>query len=273
MKTILVPTDFSEVAENALKLAKYIAQKTKATIHLANFYSIPLGSYAYPDISVPGEIIEAIRKAAVEGIEKTAQELIAEGYTVEHTVEMGMASGEIVDLADKIDADLIVMGTTGADGLINKIIGSNAEHVMQQTRRLIILVPKDCTFDGIFNVVYLDELKEDDTKILSKLFSFSEEIGVHNVKLLNVNTGFFFQPVNEHLLIQLDRAFGMEKIKLETVDAADVKEGIDKYLEKEMIDLVVMSTHKKTLLERIFSKNNTNTMALYSKVPLMVYHK
>jgi nucleotide-binding universal stress UspA family protein len=273
MKTIVVPTDFSEVAEKALLLAKSIAQKTKATIHLANFYSIPLGSYAYPDISVPGEIIEGIRKASEEGIEKMAQELATEGFTVEHTVAMGMAPDEIVDLADKVDADLIVMGTTGAEGLMNKIIGSNAERVMQLTKRPIILVPKDCTFDGIYNIVYLDELKEDDTSILSKLFSFSEEIGVHHVKLLNINTGFFFQPVNEHLLIQLDRAFDLEKIKLDTVDAADVKEGIDKYLENEMIDLVVMSTHKKTLVERIFSKSNTNTMALYSKVPLMVYHK
>lgn len=273
MKTILVPTDFSEAADNALKVAKSIAQKTKATIHLANFYSIPVADYSYPEISMPAEIMEEVRKSATEGVEKLAANLNAEGFSATSTVEMGMVSDEIVELGNKLEADLIIMGTTGASGILNKIIGSNAARVMQRTMRPIILVPQDAAFDGIDKVVYLDQLKEDDTAVLSKLFAFADELGVNNIKLLNVNTGFFFQPVNEHLLIQLDRAFGLERIKLETVDGADVKEGIDHYLENHQIDLVVMSTHKKTLLERIFSGSNTNEMALYSKVPLLVYHK
>ena len=273
MKTILVPTDFSDVSRKALNVAKSIAKKTHATIHIANFYSIPSGSYAFPDISMPSDIIEEIRKIAVEGVEKCANELKLEGFTVESTVEMGTASDETAELAKKLNVDLIVMGTTGADGIINKIIGSNAAHVMQKTEIPIILVPKDCDFDGIYNVIYLDELKEDDAKVLSKVFAFSDEIGIHNIKLLNVNTGFFYQPINEHLLIHFNRVFGLDKIKLDTVDGTDVKEGVNNYLEKHQIDLVIMSTNKKTLLERIFIQSNTKTMALYSKIPLMVYHK
>ena len=273
MKTIIVPTDFSNAADNALNAAKMIARKTKASIHLANFYSIPAADYSYPDISMPAEILEQIRKAAIEGIGKLSDELKAEGFSVESTIEMGMVSDEIVDLGNKINADLIVMGTTGASGIVNKIIGSNAAHVMRRTTLPIMLVPQGCICDGFNNVVYLDQLKEDDTAVLSKLFAFGDEMGIRNIKLLNVNTGFFFQPINEHLMIQLDRAFGLEKIKLETVDGTDVKEGIDHYLENHLVDLVVMSTHKKTFLERIFESSNTKEMALYSKVPLLVYHK
>ena len=74
-------------------------------------------------------------------------------------------------------------------------------------------------------------------------------------------------------MIQLNRAFGEEKIKLDTVDGADVKEGIDHYLEEKQVDLVVMSTHKKTILERLFMQSNTKLMAMQTKVPLLVYHK
>jgi nucleotide-binding universal stress UspA family protein len=66
MKTIIVPTDFSDAANNALKAAKSIAIKTKASIHLANFYSLPVADYSYPDISMPAEILEQIRKAAID---------------------------------------------------------------------------------------------------------------------------------------------------------------------------------------------------------------
>jgi nucleotide-binding universal stress UspA family protein len=273
MKTIIVPTDFSDAANNALKAAKSIAIKTKASIHLANFYSLPVADYSYPDISMPAEILEQIRKAAIEGVDKISAELREEGFTVESTIGMGMVADEIADLAKDIKPDLIVMGTTGASGIVNKILGSNAAHVMQNTVYPILLVPQNCICDKIFNIVYLDELKEDDTAVLSKLFAFAGELSVENIKILNVNTGFFFKPINEHLMIQLDRAFGLEKIKLETIDGSDVKEGIDHYLENHHVDLLVMSTHKKSFLERLFSKSNTNEMAMYGKIPLLVYYK
>jgi nucleotide-binding universal stress UspA family protein len=273
MKTIIVPTDFSDAANNALKAAKSIAIKTKASIHLANFYSLPVADYSYPDISMPAEILEQIRKAAIEGVDKISAELREEGFTVESTIGMGMVADEIADLAKDIKPDLIVMGTTGASGIANKLLGSNAAHVMQNTVYPILLVPQHCICDKIFNIVYLDELKEDDTAVLSKLFAFAGAMNVENIKILNVNTGFFFKPINEHLMIQLDRAFGLEKIKLETVDGSDVKEGIDHYLENHHVDLLVMSTHKKSFLERLFSKSNTNEMAMYGKIPLLVYHK
>lgn len=273
MKTILVPTDFSQAADNALKAAKLIAQKTNATIHLANFYSIPVADYSYPDISMPAEIMEQVRKSANEGIAQLTAQLKAEGFAVEATVEMGLVGDEVVALADKIEADLIIMGTTGASGIVNKIVGSNAAHVMQRTNRPIIMIPQDNALESFNKVVYLDQLEEDDTAVLAKLFALGDELGITSVKILNVNTGFFFKPVNEHLMVQLNRAFGEERIKLETVDGADVTEGVEHYLENHNVDLVVMSTHRKSFLERIFSKSDTHEMALYSKVPLLVYHK
>lgn len=273
MNTILIPTDFSEVAANALRTAKLIAKKTNAALHLAHFYSLPIADYTYPDINMPAEILEQLRKDAKEGIAEATKALTEEGFTVESTIEMGMVTDEVVSLAEKINADLIVMGTTGANSIINKVIGSNAASVMQRTAKPILLVPKDCACDSFSNIVYLDELKEDDTEVLSKVFAFGNEMGAVSIKILNVNTGFFFKPVNEHLMMQLDRAFGLEKIKLETADGADLQEGIEHYLENHLVNLLVMSTHKKSFLERLFGKNDTVKVAQYSKVPLLVYHK
>lgn len=273
MQRILVPTDFSKAADNALNVAKFIAKKTNAIIHLANFYSIPVADYSYPEINMPDEILSQVRVAAESEIDALITLLKSENIAVESTIRMGFATDEIVALANEIQPDLLVVGTTGATGIVNKVIGSNAAHVMRNTIYPIMLVPQDCNCNGISNVVYLDELKEDDTPVLDKLFKLSDELDIENIKLLNVNTGFFFQAVDEKLMTKLDDAFGLNKIQLETVTAADVKSGIDQYLEKHLVDLVVMSTHKKTLLERIFTKSNTEKMALYSKIPVLIYHK
>ena len=273
MKTILVPTDFSPTADKALILAKDIARKTKSGIHLANFYVIPLADYSQPGISIPGEILDEIRKASKEGIKELSDKLREEGIEVDATVEIGMATDEIVELAKKINADLIVMGTTGGGSILNKLIGSNASNVMQNTTVPIILVPKDYKYNGIYQMVYADSLKEDDNFVIQKLFDFAESIGALDVMILNINTTGHYEPLGLDLELRLHTTFGSQKVKLNFVDANTVKEGLDIYLKDHNIDLVVMSTHKKTLLERIFSNNNTRMLALYSKVPLMVYHK
>lgn len=273
MKTILVPIDFSPAAENACNVAKVFAQKMHATIHLAHFYTIPVADYSYPDISMSAEIMEQTRKVALSSTEETAKALRAEGYTVTTTVDTGLASDEIVQLGEQIQADLIIMGTTGASGIINKLIGSNAAHVMQRTTRPILLLPVACNVSTMHKVVYLDELKEDDTRVLAQLFALGDDLGFTAIRLLNINTGFFYQPIDAQLIAKIEAVFGSNKIKLENIDGIDVKEGIEHYLENHKIDLIVMSTHKKSFLERIFSKGDTYEMALYSKIPLLVYHK
>jgi nucleotide-binding universal stress UspA family protein len=273
MKTIVVPTDFSEVATKALGVAKSIAKKTNAKLHIANFYTVPVVDYSYPEISMPGEILEEMRKASKQGIRIIADELEEEGITVETTFGMGMATDEIVELARKADADLIIMGTTGASGIMNTLIGSNAAHVMQRVEMPIMLVPY--AYDGreIRNIVYADSLREDDTSVIGKLFVFAEAIGAVDVSLLNINTSGHYEAIDTDLVYRLNKTFGEQRVKLNFVDADNIKHGIDKYLELHNIDLVVMSTHKKTLLQRIFTPSNTRMMALHSKVPLMVYHK
>ncbi|MCW3110355.1 MAG: hypothetical protein JWQ09_4861 [Segetibacter sp.] len=272
MQTILVPTDFSATADKALLIAKDIAKATGARIHIANFYSIPIADYSYPDISMPGEILEEIRKAAKEGVARLKSQLKAEGLEVDTTIEMGMVTDEIVDLSKKINADMIIMGTTGSDGVLDKLIGSNASNVMQKTEKPIILVPRDYEFKGIREIVYADSLHEDDTDVLKQVFDFAENVGSKNVNILNINTTSHYEPANQELIEHLSAVFG-DKVKMNFVDAANIKEGIDKYLEDHRIDLVVMYTHKKSLMERIFSTSNTKMMALHTKVPLMVYHK
>jgi S-adenosylmethionine:tRNA-ribosyltransferase-isomerase (queuine synthetase) len=79
--------------------------------------------------------------------------------------------------------------------------------------------------------------------------------------------------VQTNLVLKLKEVFGFDKVNMNFVEAHSIKEGMDLYLDSHNIDLVVMSRHKKSLMERIFSTSNTKMMALYTRVPLMVYHK
>ncbi|MFN8282262.1 MAG: universal stress protein [Chitinophagales bacterium] len=273
MKTILFPTDFSETSEKALNVVRYIAQKSNACIHVFHVYNIPVTLYNNMDAIIPPQIIDDVRISAEKEAAALKKNLEADGFIVEVTVEMGSVTDEIISITHKNSFDLLIMGTTGDGNLVNKIIGSNASAVLMRVNIPVLLVPKDCVFDGFKSIVYLDELKDDDIEVLDALFSLSKEIGVRNLSLLNINTGFFFEPVDEKLMTRLTTAFGADQLVIDSVTAADVKQGIDLYLEQTQIDLVVMSTKKKTILERLFVKSNTKIMAMQSKIPLLVYHR
>ncbi|HMV14414.1 MAG TPA: universal stress protein [Chitinophagales bacterium] len=273
MNTILVPTDFSAVAANALKAAKHLAKKSNAAIHLVHFYQLPLADYSNPDMLLPTEILEHHKHEANVALQNLVASLKEEGFDADASLKFGLLTEEIESLASSLNSMMIVMGTTGASNIVNKLIGSNAANVLQHTEHPILLIPSNCHCDSFSNIVYLAELKEDDTEVLSKVFAFAEMVNALHVRLLNVNTGFFFTPINEHLMIQLNRAFGLKRIKMDTVDGADLVEGIEHYLENHHVNLLVMSTHKKSFLSRLFGKNDTIKMAQYTKVPLLVYHK
>jgi nucleotide-binding universal stress UspA family protein len=137
----------------------------------------------------------------------------------------------------------------------------------------MILIPEHSKVKDIQKIVYLDELEQDDTAVLNNLLAFADDLAIHHIRILNVSTGFFYKPIDEEVVTLIRNNFGDSKVKIETVEGIDVKEGVDHYLKEHPIDLVVMSTRKRTFLERIFSKSDTHEMALYTKVPLLVYHK
>ncbi len=126
IQTILVPTDFSEVSEPVLQIARTLARDHQAKLVLM---SAPLPPPPSAEVYVPfsdyaGLTAEAERQLAVQAKGIT-------DVTVETRVQVGDTGPSIVDIANKCQADLIVMGTHGRTGLTRLLMGSVAEYVLR----------------------------------------------------------------------------------------------------------------------------------------------
>jgi nucleotide-binding universal stress UspA family protein len=134
MKTILVPTDFSKSAENALNYAVLIAQKENAKIILLNAYDILITS---PVLVSPEIIMEEIR--ILENNSKKQLQLLSKKIIevkkikCETICKHGFTSEVILEISEKIKPDLIIMGTKGASGIKAVIRGSNTARVIENT--------------------------------------------------------------------------------------------------------------------------------------------
>ncbi len=130
---ILHPTDFSECATQAEKLAVRLARDSNGELILAQvLIESPLYGESITSLRQAQRVYEAQRRCAEETLEARADQLRKEhGIKVRWMLAAGVPSAEIVKAADDEHADMIVMGTHGRSGLNRLLLGSVAERVIR----------------------------------------------------------------------------------------------------------------------------------------------
>lgn len=140
-ETILVPHDFSAHSEAALRLAGELAERLGARLHL--LHVIRPFVVAYPAWSgaaeaVAPETMAEIQRGAERALRKEASR--AKGAAETHVVVGATISGTIEEMAEKLAASLVVMGTHGRTGFAHVFLGSNAERTLRSARCPVLTV-------------------------------------------------------------------------------------------------------------------------------------
>jgi len=138
IKTILVTTDFSETAQRAFDHARELAEKFGARTILVHVEEdrLPPLVLEYTEVDL-GEILRRQKEQAREKLAQLAPEL---GPEVQIEVAAGTPHVEIVQLAEKHQADLIVMATHGRGFISHVLLGSTAERVLRHAPCPVLIV-------------------------------------------------------------------------------------------------------------------------------------
>lgn len=153
IKKILVPTDFSDTAENALKQAITLAKKNKASIKLLHAVSQVYITGSELTVPTSKAFYDKIRKTALAQLKTTAANLAEKnGVNISYEVKMGPIDEVIVTTANKEKFSIVIMGTHGASGLREFFIGSNAYKVVHNATCPIITVQKNVR-SGFKNII------------------------------------------------------------------------------------------------------------------------
>lgn len=136
-RTLLVPTDFSSCADEALRLAEELARVHGSRLVLLHACEIGAGispsTYVFPTGRREPVTVEAyVRAEALEKLEERAASLRARGIEAAVEVVLGEAGEAIVEIGDA-RADAIVMATHGRRGLSHVLLGSVAERVVRRS--------------------------------------------------------------------------------------------------------------------------------------------
>jgi len=138
-KTILVPTDFSENAEQALDYAVAFAAKLDAKIHLLNVIGMQMLGAEY-GLAVTQSMVDDTMRGNQGALDKLVAARAGKAAFGPPQLEFGDARAVIETVAQKLHADLIVMGTHGRRGVKRLLLGSVAESVVRTVPCPVLLV-------------------------------------------------------------------------------------------------------------------------------------
>lgn len=131
IKTVLVATDFSENAHQAVDAAIQVAKTFGARIDLVHAFQTPVPIVSPYEVVVPDGFLEQARGAAAENLKAVAEKIASEGIEVKTHLTEVPAAPAIARLAEELGADLVVMGTRGNTGLKHVLLGSVAERTIR----------------------------------------------------------------------------------------------------------------------------------------------
>lgn len=283
MRTILVPTDFSDCSANAVKYAILFAEKTerKLLFFHSTFLLIPTRSSGTAYMNAVKADKEAKLKTLTEFIEKIYRSLKIKRNenNTKFLVKFGHPVVEnINEVINEQFIDLIIIGTHGATGFRKVFVGSNTASVIEQSYCPVLAIPHKYKFSGIKTIAYassdLDSLKKE----LKKIIPIAQKLEA-SLKIFHITAGAESltkktEKFNSEVFIKsLSHFFKFPDMSLSVIDGGKtiLVDAIGNFVKHNKPDVLVMLTQKRSFFDKIFHTSQTKEISYQSRVPLMAF--
>ncbi|MGJ8664947.1 MAG: universal stress protein [Patiriisocius sp.] len=271
MKRILVPTDFSEQAENALKVAAEIARKNNCEIYLEHSLDMPSQIRGVQNTSGMPESLYFIKLA-----EKKFEELMKKDYLLPIEVHNAIGHNEIYNdinqAVEEKNIDLVVMGSHGASGFKELFIGSNTEKVVRTSKVPVLVIKNDHAKLDIKDFVFATDFSEKSRWSFNEGLKFAKVVGA-KMHLLYVNTPAGFKSTEDatEMMENFVQGMGADNCTLNIHNAFSVEKGILQFTKYKNAQLIGMSTHGRKGLSHFFNGSISEDLVNHANMPVITF--
>ena len=272
MKKILVPTDFSKEAENALKVAAQLAKKHGSEIYLLHMLELPLQEVdALSTHSLLPESMFFMKLAHKKFEDMLAKDYL-EGIDVTEIVKNHQAFSGVTDAARENGIDIIVMGSHGASGFKEMFIGSNAEKVVRTSNIPVLVIKNEHNDFKVNDFVFASDFKKDNKETYKQATDFAKAFGA-KIHLLMVNTANNFTTTAESKkrIAEFIKDYDFQDYTMNIYNDESVEQGILNFSRGINADLIGISTHGRQGIAHFFNGSISEDIVNHAKRPVITF--
>ncbi len=272
MKKILVPVDFSEASERSLEFTINLFKEDPIDIVLLHVVTMP-ATVGAEYTMVNAQLIQDLLTEMIENAESKLSTL-AEKYAQENVkftkrVETGNLTQWFKYDVENLNPFMIIMGTTGATGLKEILIGSNTERAIRFAKCPVVAVPASVEMKDVKNIVVAYDDDEIGVSLLEEVKNL-QTLTNSTIHFLWVNTPHELE--NENVVTQnlqeLTKENKFENFTINVRRNFNPYDGILNFSHEVGADMIAMFTHGRTGLAHLFFHSLTEKVANHSNIPI-----
>lgn len=280
MKNILIPTDFSDNSLNAIKYALNLYKKTRCSFHLlhVSYVNTFVGGEIH---SIPSSalVLENHNKTDIKAKLQTLVKKIDDtSLNIQHNfithAEYGFLIDAIKDKVEENNIDLIIMGTKGASGLKEVIIGSNTGDVITRVKCSVLVVPeaavyikpREIAFPTDYNISY-------NSKVLDTILNVAR-IHESSIRIVHIKKRedelTEEQETNKGILHDY---FKNHEHSFHSITSNKLEKALQFFTENRNIDMISMVAKNLNFFQQILFKPTVEDISYHIKLPFLVLHE
>lgn len=275
MKRIIVPIDFSEQSEFALEAAANLAQKYGSELIVLHMLELSNAILTTNGTAINDEAVFYL-KLAEQKFEAFLDKPYLEGVKVTPIVKHFKVFSEVNEVANEHQANLIVMGSHGASGVKEALIGSNTEKVVRNSDIPVLVIKHNPILLDFENAVFASDFSDDAVKpYLNAKVTFDKLGAKMHLVYVNSPDGNFRSSaeIDKKVSLFLKKADGdLSNIsKVNVVSDYSIEKGILNFASIIGADLIAVATHGRKGLAHFFEGSISEDIANHSTLPVMTF--
>lgn len=271
MKKILVPCDFSDSAVQAFRFAADIARQSKGEVMLLNVVELPVlhDTVLMPTLYFEEAYLKNVKAEALKNFGKLQTKWAKEGPALKPFIEYGGVAPTISRFIKEKKIDLVVMGTQGASGLREFVVGSNTEKIVRRSGVPVIAIRKYVKTASIRNIVFPNTLEVDQEEMTMKIKALQEFFKARlHVVYINTPANFKTQAEANLRLKDFARRFMLKDFTINVYNDLDQEMGILNYVKDGGADMLVMATHGRRGISHLLSGSIAEDVVNHIQCPI-----
>jgi nucleotide-binding universal stress UspA family protein len=272
MKKILVPTDFSKSAENALKVAAQIAKKNNGEIILLHLLEIP--SQGNDAVNMGHDLPELMlfKNLAIKKLDDLMEHECLDGIKVSEVIQFEMAFTGIMKVSEINNVDLIVMGSHGASGFKEIFVGSNAEKVVRSSKIPVLIIKKEYDNFVINNLVFASDFADEVKNSFKSVIEFSNNFNAKlHLVVINTPNNFKSTLILTEIMDQFVSNFSLKNFTLNIFNETNIEKGVLNFAKFVNADAIGIGTHGRKGLAHFFNGSVSEDLVNHSNLPIITF--